>query len=305
MDLYLPYSSRDVPDRKSDRKNICWNLVRVVVFAGNSLDASTATGRKTRTLRGVNFDLLSEAEVVRHVLSESRAGNGGWVATPNVDILCQLRKSPEMLVLVQHASLRVPDGMPLIWASKVRGEPLVERVTGSSLIYTLTEAAARSGLSIYLLGGEPGVPEAAAENLARRYQGLKVAGTDAPPFGFDKSSAEMAVVRQRLVDASPNIVYVGLGFPKQERIICELASVIPTTWFIGCGAAIPFAAGVVPRAPVWMQRFSLEWVHRLIIEPRRLCKRYLLHDLPYAIWLLAESIAVRIARTMIRKLYKP
>lgn len=261
-----------------------------------ALETPTAAPRKTRTLAGLDFDLLSEAQVISHVITESRAGHGGWVVTPNVDILRQTRKNPETWMLVQEATLTVPDGMPLIWAAKISGEPLVERVTGSSLIFTLTDAAAQTGLSVYVLGGEPGVPEDAAENLARRYNGLKVVGTDSPPLGFDKSSTGMAAVRQRLVDAGPNIVYVGLGFPKQERVIRELAPVMPGVWFIGCGAAIPFAAGRVPRAPVWMQRSSLEWVHRLLIEPRRLSKRYLLHDLPCGLSLLASAAVNRIAR---------
>jgi N-acetylglucosaminyldiphosphoundecaprenol N-acetyl-beta-D-mannosaminyltransferase len=153
-------------------------------------------------------------------------------------------------------------------------------------------------LSVYLLGGEPGVPEAAAENLVRRYRGLKVAGTDSPTFGFDKSPIGMAAVREHILDAAPNIIYVGLGFPKQERVIRELVPVIPGAWFIGCGAAIPFAAGRVPRAPAWMQRSSLEWVHRLAIEPRRLSKRYLLHDLPYGLSLLISAVFYRIGRSL-------
>lgn len=265
------------------------------MFDDRSLAAPIEGTRETQTLGGITFDLLSEAEVIRHVVTESRVGHGGWVVTPNTDILRQVRDNPAALTLVQEASLRVPDGMPLIWASKIRGKPLVERVTGSSLIFTLTEAAAQTGLSVYLLGGEPGVPQIAGESLSRRYQGLKVAGTDAPPFGFDKSPTGMTAVLQRLLDAAPNIVFVGLGFPKQERVICELAPMLPAAWFIGCGAAIPFAAGTVPRAPVWMQRCSLEWVHRLGIEPRRLSRRYLLHDLPYALGMLLSAAAERIA----------
>jgi N-acetylglucosaminyldiphosphoundecaprenol N-acetyl-beta-D-mannosaminyltransferase len=275
------------------------------VFANRSLGAPVVTTRNTRTLRGLDFDLLSETEVVRDVIDKSREGHGGWVVTPNTDILRQVRKSAEAFALVRQASLTVPDGMPLIWAAKIRGKPLVERVTGSSLIYTLTEAAAEAGLSVYMLGGEPGVPEAAAENLVRRFQGLKVVGAHSPPLGFEKSSTGMAEVRERLLEAAPNIVYVGLGFPKQERVISELVPIMASTWFIGCGAAIPFAAGKVPRAPVWMQRCSLEWVHRLAIEPRRLSKRYLLHDLPFGLSLLALAAIDRISAIGGKELERP
>jgi N-acetylglucosaminyldiphosphoundecaprenol N-acetyl-beta-D-mannosaminyltransferase len=250
--------------------------------------------RQVGTVSGIDFHLLSESDVIQHIIGESLIGQGGWVVTPNVDICRQARSDPAVLSLVQSASLVVPDGMPLLWAAKVAGKPLIERVTGSSLIFTLTDAAARGGLSIYLLGGTPGVPEAAAENLSHLYPGLKVAGTDAPAIGFDRSADEIDAVRARVCDAAPNIVYVGLGFPKQEQLITKLAPALPTAWFIGCGAAIPFAAGTVPRAPLWMQRSGLEWAHRLIREPRRLFRRYLVHDLPFAAQLMITSAAERV-----------
>lgn len=242
-------------------------------------------------IAGLEFDRFCESDVVRHVIESSQAGNGGWVATPNIDICRQARKDPAARALIGNATLIVPDGMPLIWASRLRGDHLSERVTGSSLIYSLTSAAADTWRSVYLLGGAPGVPDLAGAELERRYPGLKVAGTNAPPIGFDQSADGMAAVRDSLVLASPDIVYVGLGFPKQERVITQLAPALPRTWFIACGAAIPFAAGTLRRAPRWMQRTGLEWVFRLLSEPRRLLVRYLAHDLPYAIRLLTGSAA--------------
>jgi N-acetylglucosaminyldiphosphoundecaprenol N-acetyl-beta-D-mannosaminyltransferase len=263
---------------------------------GHSPATMAAVPKLTQVVGDIRFNLLSEEEVIQHILSESRVGRGGWVATPNIDICRQVSRDPAALALVRGATLIVPDGMPLIWAAKIRREPLTERVTGSSLIFTLTEAAAQAGLSIYLLGGGPGVPEAAGENLACRYPGLKVAGSDASRIDFDKSVIEVAGVRERLQAAAPDIVYVGLGFPKQERLISDLVPMLPTAWFIACGAAIPFAAGTVQRAPVWMQRSGLEWAHRLLKEPRRLFRRYLVHDLPFAARLVITA-AVERART--------
>ena len=122
---------------------------------------------------------------------------------------------------------------------------------------------------MYLLGGEPGVPERAAAELARRYPGLRVAGTDAPPPGFGLDE-----VRERLAAAKPDIVFAGLGFPKQERVIAALAPGLPGTWFVGCGAAIPFAAGrAAPGAAVDAATAGLEWAWRLLSEPRRLFRR--------------------------------
>jgi N-acetylglucosaminyldiphosphoundecaprenol N-acetyl-beta-D-mannosaminyltransferase len=251
--------------------------------------APSAPGRAK--LAGLEFDRLSEMEVVRHIIDALLAGRGGWVATPNIDICRQTRRDPAARALVRTATLMVPDGMPLLWAARLRNDRLTERVTGSSLIFSLTSAAERCGRSVYLLGGGSGIPDLAGAELARRYPGLKVAGAATPPIGFDETAEGMAAVREHLLLVAPDIVYVGLGFPKQERLIAQLAPSLPCSWFIACGAAIPFAAGALPRAPLWMQRSGLEWLFRLLSEPRRLFRRYLVHDLPYAASLLGSSAA--------------
>lgn len=241
------------------------------------------TGNSGRIrLAGLEFDPLSEAQVIGRIIDESGNGRGGYVVTPNIDICRQVRRDVKAKDLVRGATLVVPDGMPLVWAARLAGRPFPERVTGSSLIFTLSRAAARAGRSVYFLGGPPGVADLAAANLARDNPGLRVAGTDAPPAGFDESDAGLAAVRDRLVPLAPDIVFVGLGFPRQERLMAWLSAALPGAWLVGCGAAIPFAAGTLPRAPRWMQRCGLEWAFRLLAEPRRLYRRYLVHDLPYA-----------------------
>lgn len=256
--------------------------------------ARPGPGAGTSRVAGLDFDSFSEEQVVAHIGAASASGQGGWVATPNIDICRQASRDPVVRALVERASLVVPDGMPLVWAARLRGQPLPERVTGSSLIFALSAAAAANGRSIYLLGGEPGVPERAAKELARCFPGLRVAGTDAPPVGFDDRPEELAAVCARVAQARPDIVFVGLGFPKQERVIVEIAPDIPAAWFVACGAAIPFAAGVLPRAPRWMQQFGLEWSYRLISEPRRLFRRYLVQGVPFAARLLITSAAARL-----------
>ena len=243
---------------------------------------------------GVDFDALTEQQVVARIVGDLADGQGGWVVTPNIDICRRISRDPAAGDLVSRASLVVADGMPLVWASRLRGDPrrgdpLPERVAGASLIFTLSAAAAAAGKSVYLLGGRPGVPQQAAAELARRCPGLLVAGTCAPPDGFDREPGELAAVRKKLAEARPDIVYVGLGFPKQERVIAALAADHPAAWFIGCGAAIPFAAGALPRAPQLLQRLGLEWTYRLASEPRRLFRRYLVDDLPFALRLIITS----------------
>jgi N-acetylglucosaminyldiphosphoundecaprenol N-acetyl-beta-D-mannosaminyltransferase len=233
-------------------------------------------------------------DVIAQVIAQSSRGKGGWIATPNIDICRRAHRDPAVRAIVGSASLIVPDGMPLLWAARLRSEHLPERVTGSGLIFSLSEAAAQHGRSVYVLGGAPGVPQQAGHELARRFPGLRVAGTHAPPVGFDTTPEGLAAVRDRVLRSAPDIVFVGVGFPKQERVIADLAPELPGTWFVACGAAIDFAAGVKPRAPGWLQRAGLEWLFRLGTEPRRLFRRYVVDDAPYAATLLMASAAARL-----------
>src|SRR5205814_6808681 len=131
-----------------------------------------------------------------------------------------------------------------------------------------------------------------AEELARKNPGLRLAGTYSPPFGFDKSNAEMAKITQMLADTNPDIIYVGLGFPKQERLIEKLRPALPRAWFLGIGISFSFVAGEAKRAPLWLQRRGLEWLDRLWQEPGRLPKRLLVHGIPFAARPLAGVLRV-------------
>lgn len=230
--------------------------------------------------------MLTEAEVGQQVIDESRAGRGGWVATPNIGVCRHARRNLATRDLGQGATLVVPDGMSLMWAARLRGAPLAERVIGPSLIFSLSSAAASAGLLICPFGGNPSVPGLAGTELVRRCPGLRVAEADAPPVGLDELPEGVVPITKRLTETMPDIVYVGLGLPKQKRLIAELAPALPGTWFMSCGVAIPFAAGTLSHTPTWIQRSGLEWLFRLLIEPRRLFRRYLVHDAPYAARLL-------------------
>ncbi|WP_232376206.1 WecB/TagA/CpsF family glycosyltransferase [Amycolatopsis aidingensis] len=238
---------------------------------------------------------LPEAAVVQLVERAWSSHTGGWIATANVDIARAATRDAEAAALLAEADLVVPDGMPIVWAARLAGHRVPERVTGSSLVFSLAEAAARTRRSVYLLGGEPGVPEAAAKALTERYPGLLIAGTDSPPVGFDRTADGMADVVHKVVEAQPDLVLAGLGFPKQERTIRRLRAKLPDAWYVGCGAGIPMAAGQFRRAPELAQRVGAEWVHRLALEPRRLAGRYLRDDAPFAARLLTGALLRRAA----------
>ncbi|MEV4095333.1 WecB/TagA/CpsF family glycosyltransferase [Streptosporangium saharense] len=258
--------------------------------------ARDEAARRRRRVRvaGLVLDPMSEGEVVDHVIASLKCGEGGHLVTPNVDICWAVARDPEARELVENADLAVADGMPLVWAADLLGTPVPGRVTGADLIWSLSEAAAFYRYPVYLLGGPQGAARQAAARLLDRHPRLHVVGTDAPPQGFETTEEGYAEVKEALLAAAPRVVFVGLGFPKQDRLIARLRQDMPATWFVGCGAAIAFAAGTARRAPMWMRRSGLEWLFRLLNEPGRLARRYLLHDLPFALKLLTVCLLRRL-----------
>jgi N-acetylglucosaminyldiphosphoundecaprenol N-acetyl-beta-D-mannosaminyltransferase len=243
----------------------------------------------TIPILGIPVHSTTLEQAAEHVVRSSVGGTGGWVITPNLDILRRTARDPSFRELYDQSTLRLADGMPLVWASRLRRTPLPERVAGSDLIFRLVAKAAEQGASIFLLGGNPGAAEKTAEILTAKHPALKIAGIACPEFGFEKDPAKLDALTQSLIAARPNIVLVALGSPKQEHLILHLRTKLPAAWFLGIGITFSFVAGEVQRAPVWMRRVGLEWSHRLLQEPRRLAKRYLIDGLPFAAYLFAKS----------------
>lgn len=243
---------------------------------------------------GLPLDPITEPEVVDRVMTALLAGSGGWIATPNVDHLRRAFSDPRLAATICTADISVADGAPVVWASRLAGQPVPGRVTGADLLWSLSAAAAGAGRSVYLLGGEPGVPERAAQALQAAYPELKVTGTCSPQPGFEHDPEQMAALREELMAKAPDLVFVGLGFPKQELVICGFREELPAAWWLGCGAALPFAAGDLQRAPAWMRPLGMEWLFRLLHEPRRLFRRYVLEDAPFALRLLTRAALIRL-----------
>ncbi len=246
-------------------------------------------------LAGISIHSVTERQVVRTILSELAAGRGGTVVTPNLDHLFRANKGVSFRALVADFDLVVADGMPLVWASKLQGTPLPERVAGSNLITSLSEGAAEAGRSLFLLGGDPGTADGSATVLRERHPGIKIAGTHCPERGFEKSTVRFAQMVDALRKAEPDIVFVALGSPKQEVLIKQLQPTLPNAWWLGIGISFSFITGDVSRAPAWMRNNGLEWIHRLSQEPGRLGRRYLVDGPPYAAKLMVGSLWQRFA----------
>ncbi|MEV8630168.1 WecB/TagA/CpsF family glycosyltransferase [Streptosporangium sp. NPDC051023] len=245
-------------------------------------------------LGAVEVTAISEADVLDLVSHSWHLRRGGSIVTANVDIVRAATRDPALADLITHSELVVADGMPVVWAGRLAGLPIPGRVTGSSLVHTLTARAARERRSVYLLGGDLGIPETAALILGNLYPGLRVAGTCSPPFGFETTAEGLRKVIGRVTSAAPDLVLVGLGFPKQEHLIHALRAELPDAWYVGCGAGIPMAAGQFRRAPEVIQRIGAEWLFRLAQEPRRLARRYLRNDLPFALVMLTGALRSRL-----------
>jgi N-acetylglucosaminyldiphosphoundecaprenol N-acetyl-beta-D-mannosaminyltransferase len=234
---------------------------------------------------GVKIDNLGLVDAVEIIANRAQEKQPCFVVTPNVDHVVRLEQDAEFRQIYSEACLVLADGMPLVWASKLLGTPLKERVSGSDLILPLAEAAAGRGLSIFLLGGEEGAAAGAADKLLDAIPGLCVAGTFCPEYGFEFSSVQLRHIEQILIKARPDILLVGLGSPKQEKWIYQYSRALHIPVAIGVGVSFSFLAGLINRAPRWMQRCGLEWLWRLCNEPKRLWRRYLIDDLPFFVML--------------------
>jgi len=227
-------------------------------------------------LAGVRIDGCTLAEAVDTIAERAAAGGPpAYVVTPNAQHLVLLQDDDAFREIYAGAMLSVADGMPLVWASRWLGTPLPERVNGTDLFVALCARAAERGHRIFLFGGRPGAADAAGAELQRRYPRLIVAGTCCPPFGFEADRAELERLDQLVRSARPDLLFVGLGAPKQERWIASRALALGVPVSLGIGVSFEFVGGMVRRAPGWMQRIGLEWLYRLISEPRRLWRRYL------------------------------
>jgi N-acetylglucosaminyldiphosphoundecaprenol N-acetyl-beta-D-mannosaminyltransferase len=229
---------------------------------------------------------------------------GGRVFTPNVDHVVMAEHDERFAAAYSRADLSLADGLPLVAASGLLGVRLPERVSGSDLVVPLMERAAARDLSVYFLGGAPGVAEKARQKLLEQLPTLRVVGVDAPMINVDGTPEERAMRLKSVTDpiraAKPDLVLVALGAPKQELFIDQVADELAPSVFLGIGASLDFIAGTVQRAPPWARKVGLEWAHRLVHDPVRLWRRYVIRDSEYPLILLRQLRQTRRSHTPTR-----
>lgn len=223
---------------------------------------------------GVSVSVVDMQSATHQIGLWADARETHYVCAADVNSIMQAQRNIAHLQALQDADMVLPDGTPLVWVARARGQRLMRRVSGPDIMLQLCEDGVNKGWRHYFYGGADGVADELARGFQRRFPGFLVAGTHAPPFRV-LSPKEQADDLDRINASRAHIVWVGLGCPKQEIWMREHASRLKGAVVIGVGAAFDFHGGRIPRAPLWMRRNGLEWLHRLGCEPARLWRRYL------------------------------
>jgi N-acetylglucosaminyldiphosphoundecaprenol N-acetyl-beta-D-mannosaminyltransferase len=227
-------------------------------------------------------DITFEATVDR-IMTHARERLGGYVVTPNVDYVVRANRDAAFRAAINGGVLRVPDGMWIVYASRLAGTPLQGTVTGRLLLPAVAARAASERLPIALFGAGPGIADTVADRLRRRFPGLDVVATVTPPRNLIVGSPEDLACVDRLLERPFAVLFVALGAPKQELWMQAHVARFSGATAVGVGAAFDIESGRFRPAPAWMTRWGLEWLVRLAQEPRRLARRYLIDD-PWILW---------------------
>lgn len=255
---------------------------------GPSTPRCAQRGLETVTMFNMSMNNVNLQETLDAIGRHIDAGEQGFVVTPNVDHAVEFDENPDFRQAYYDAAMVLVDGMYILWAGRLFGKPLKAKISGSDLIYWLSEYAARKGYSIFLLGAKEGVAEKAGKNLVEKYPGLNVVGSYSPPLGFEKDPVENQKAIDLVRDSGADICFVALGAPKQDLWSWRHHKVAGAKLFLGVGASFDFVAGTIQRAPVWMQNLGLEWTWRILQEPSRMAHRYLIRDSKFLLLLWRE-----------------
>jgi N-acetylglucosaminyldiphosphoundecaprenol N-acetyl-beta-D-mannosaminyltransferase len=254
-----------------------------------SLAASVALPATVEVV-GVPLSVIDYEQTLRWIDGMVAERRRGYVCVCNVHTVMAAREDAELRAALLTSSLNVPDGQPLVWAMNALGQSLRDRVYGPELMARACARAAASGQRFYLYGGRD--QDALVQlglSLRRRFPGLKIAGAYAPPFRALTAEERMAIADD-INESEADVVWVGIGVPKQEKWMAALRPHLETPVLVGVGAAFDFLAGLVPQAPPQLQKAGLEWLFRLTQEPRRLWRRYLRYN-PRFVGAFARQLA--------------
>ena len=235
-----------------------------------------ATARPRANVLGVGIDAVDIPAAVQRILDGVRSHVRGYVCVTGVHGIVEAQRDKRLREILNHSWLTTPDGMPTVWVGRVQGLP-IRRVYGPDLMLAVCDAGVARGLRHFFYGGADGVADALRDRLCARFPGLQVVGTYTPPFRPLNASEENQL-EALIASARPDIIWIGLSTPKQERFMAQYRRRLDAGLMIGVGAAFDMHTGRTRQAPRWMQGAGLEWLFRLATEPRRLWRRYLVNN---------------------------
>lgn len=225
-------------------------------------------------IEGITLNMTTRAQLMGEMFTCLSARRGFALATLNLDHIVKLRRDPDFRAAYLAQTHVVADGNPIVWVSKLAGQP-VELLPGSELIAPLCALAAKAGVPVAFLGSRQEVLDAAADQLVAEYPGLQVVCKIAPSLGFDPASAAAGEMLGQIADSGAGLCFLALGAPKQEILAARGHDAVPGCGFVSIGAGLDFIAGHQTRAPEWVRKLAMEWAWRMVSNPRRLAKRYL------------------------------
>lgn len=231
---------------------------------------------------GVRVSAINMDEAVKLADRHIAAGGRGYVCVTGVHGVMEAQSDLDFRSILNRSLITTPDGMPTVWVGHAQGYGAMSRVYGPDYMLRMCELSVTKGYRHFLYGGKPGVAELLANTLTNRFPGLQIAGTYTPPFR-PLNAAEEADLSRQIDNTKPHIFWVGLSTPKQERFMAQYVNKLNVPLMVGVGAAFDIISGGIADAPQWVKNSGLQWLHRLIQEPKRLGKRYLINN-PKFLW---------------------
>lgn len=223
-----------------------------------------------------NFNMDEAIQAIQDMIASEKKS---YIVAINVDVVIKIENDSYLKEIIDKADIVLVDGKPLEWIAKWHKRPIKAKVSGADLVPILCERAVGKGHSIFIIGGKKGIAEKAKQNLERDLSGIRIVGTYAPPYGFEKDEKELKKINEMISSAHPDILITCFGCPKQEKWIYENYQKYDAKVSVCAGATVDFLAGNVNRAPRWMSDHGLEWFYRFLQEPKRMFKRYFVDDI--------------------------
>lgn len=260
-------------------------------MSADSINATRPQRIERANVLGVGLSAINLQSALDAIARALETKSGGYICVTGVHGVMEAQEDPEFRGILNRAFLNTPDGMPMVWVGRREGFARMDRVYGPDLMLRVCEFTRERNCRHFIYGGGQGVAEELKQRLDAKFPGLQIVGTYTPPFrALDEK--EEADLLSRLEQLKPDMIWVGLSTPKQEKFMARWSPKFPTALFFGVGAAFDFHAGRVRQAPRWMQRSGLEWFFRLCCEPRRLWRRYFRNNPRFVFRIICQFLGI-------------